>query len=77
MPRITPISWKILECILLHFDFHFSRQEGSHRIYTKEGVIRPLVIPAHSKDLAVSIIQSNLRTAGMDRDTYFKYLKLC
>jgi len=77
MPRITPIHWKVLDCILLFCGFHFSRQEGSHRIYTKEGLIRPLVVPAHSKDLAVSVIASNLKTAGIDRDTYFSYLEKC
>lgn len=77
MPRITPISWKRLECILLKFGFHFSRQEGGHRIYTKEGVIRHLVVPAHSKHLSMGVIMSNMRSAGLDRDTYFHYLAMC
>jgi len=77
MPRITPLRWKVLDCIVLACGFTFSRQDGSHRIYSKEGCIRPLVIPAHSKDLAVSIILSNLKSAGISRDDFFKYLKGC
>ncbi|MCP3891662.1 MAG: type II toxin-antitoxin system HicA family toxin, partial [Desulfobulbaceae bacterium] len=59
MPRITPISWKVFECILIRCGFHYSRQSGSHRVYTKEGLSRPVIVPAHSKDLAAGIIQGN------------------
>ncbi len=77
MPRITPVKWKVLHCVVISLGFTFSRQEGSHRIYTKKGCIRPLVIPAHTKELAVSIIKSNLKTAGITRDEYFKTLHKC
>mgnify|MGYP001235178504 FL=1 len=77
MPSINPIPWKVFECILLAAGFHFSRQNGSHRIYTKEGCIRPLVIPAHSKDIAALIIKNNLRTAGISREDYFSFLRDC
>jgi predicted RNA binding protein YcfA (HicA-like mRNA interferase family) len=78
MPRITPIHWKVLECILFRCGFHFVRQDGSsHRIYTKKGLIRPLVVPAHNKDLAVRVIKSNLRTAEISNEQYFELLKDC
>jgi len=62
---------------LREFEYSFVRQIGSHRSYTKPGNIRPLVIPVHNKDIAVSIIKSNMRSAGMDRETYFRLLKKC
>ena len=77
MPRIIPIPWKVLECILLACGLHFSRQSGSHRVYTKEGLNRPLILPAHSKDLHPAIIKSNLSTLGITREEYFKLLKEC
>ena len=76
MPRITPINWKVLECIFLKAGFTFKRQDGSHRSYVKPGVIRPIVIPTY-KEVDVMIIKSNLRTAQMSRDDYFKYLQEC
>lgn len=76
MPRITPVHWKILECIFLLTGFAFSRQEGDHRVYVKPGVLRPVVIPT-KRALDVMIIQSNMRTARMDRDTYFRLLAEC
>jgi len=66
-----------LSAFLLAAGFHFSRQNGSHRIYTKEGCIRPLIIPAHRKNIAALIIKNNLRTAGLSREDYFRFLRDC
>jgi predicted RNA binding protein YcfA (HicA-like mRNA interferase family) len=77
MPRITPIPWKRLECVFLLSGFTFSHQTGAHRIYRKEGLSRPVVIPVHSKPLAPFVIETNLRTGGIDREKYFELLKEC
>jgi predicted RNA binding protein YcfA (HicA-like mRNA interferase family) len=76
VPRITPIDWKTLECIFLKSGFRFERQKGGHRSYIKDGVLRPVVIPTY-KSIEPEIILSNMRTAKMDRKTYFKYLAEC
>jgi predicted RNA binding protein YcfA (HicA-like mRNA interferase family) len=76
MPRITPIPWKVLECIFLKEGFRFDRQNGDHRIYVKKGVLRPVVIPKY-KEIDTEIIKSNMRSAKMSRDRYFELLNLC
>jgi predicted RNA binding protein YcfA (HicA-like mRNA interferase family) len=76
VPRITPIHWKILECIFIKAGFIFVRQTGSHRTYVKDGCLRPLVIPTY-KEIEPLIIKNNMRTAKIDRETYFKYLNEC
>ncbi len=76
MPRITPVSWKVLECIFKKAGFVFERQIGSHRSYSKPNISRPLIIPKY-KEIDSFIINRLLRTAKMDRETYFKYLKDC
>ena len=73
MPRITPIDWQTLEKIFLAAGFHFARQQGSHRSYVKAGILRPVVIPTY-KEVPVSIIRNNLKTAGISRDEYFRLL---
>ncbi|MCL1473157.1 type II toxin-antitoxin system HicA family toxin [Argonema antarcticum] len=72
MPRITPISWQRLENVFLT-GFEFARQEGSHRSYTKPGILRPVVIPTYD-EISVSIISTNLKTAGISREEYFRLL---
>ncbi len=77
MSRLTPVYWKKLECVFLRDGFTYKRQNGSHRFYTKAGIIRPIVIPAYKTPLSTHIIRSNLRTAGMSRDRYFELLNDC
>lgn len=74
MPRITPIHWRVLERVFLAAGFEFARQEGSHRSYTKPGLIRPIVIPTYD-EVPVSIIRNNLKTANISRDEYFRLLQ--
>jgi hypothetical protein len=50
------------------------RSEGDHFVYTKEGVIRPIVIPDWP-EVPVFIIKNNLRSAGLSREEYFKLLE--
>ncbi len=76
MPRITPVHWKILECVFKKDGFVFERQSASHRIYVKEGVHRPIVIPTYSAIDKV-IITGSMKTAGMSRKTYFELLEEC
>jgi predicted RNA binding protein YcfA (HicA-like mRNA interferase family) len=74
MPRIVPVRWQALEKVFLAAGFRFARQEGSHRSYVKPGILRPVVIPTH-KEVPASIIKSNLKTAGISREEYFRLLE--
>jgi predicted RNA binding protein YcfA (HicA-like mRNA interferase family) len=75
MPRLTPVSWKRFEKILLSLGFELARTEGSHRCYVKLGIKRPVVIPVHGAEIEVSVIQSNLKTMGIDRGEYLRILE--
>lgn len=76
MPRITPIHWKVLECIVLKCGFIFDRQKSSHRLYTKPNVKRPITIPTYN-EILVDIIQSTIRTSQISRTKYFELLNQC
>jgi len=76
MPRLIPIHWKILVCIFEKAGFVYSRTNGDHMAYIKNGCIRPIIIPKY-KEIDVIIIRNNMRSANMSRDNYFKYLNDC
>jgi len=59
--------------VLLKAGCRFDRQQGDHRIYKRDGLKRPIVIPMVD-DIPVFIIQNNLRTLSLSRDEYFKLL---
>ena len=71
MPKLSPVSYKQLVRVFEADGFRCVRQEGDHMVFTKIGVIRPVVIPKYNA-VPVFIIRNNLRTAGMSRDRYFE-----
>jgi predicted RNA binding protein YcfA (HicA-like mRNA interferase family) len=76
MPKISPISYKILVCVFELAGFRKVREEGDHMIFTRPDVLRPVVIPKY-RSVPVFIIRNNLRTSGMTRDRYFELLAQC
>lgn len=76
MSQLTPVHWKVLECIFVKDGFKFARQQGSHKAYIKKGISRLVIIPAR-KSIHQDIILSNMRTAKMTRERYFELLAKC
>jgi predicted RNA binding protein YcfA (HicA-like mRNA interferase family) len=73
MPKLSPISHATLRRIFEADGFRCVRTEGDHMVFTKPGVLRPVVIPKYSA-VPIFIIKNNLRTAGMTRERYFELL---
>lgn len=67
---IRPVKWQKFEKFLLACGCEFVRQKGGHRVYKKADLLRPIIVPAHSFDLPVSVIKSNLRTLGISDKDY-------
>ena len=74
MSRIVPIAAKRLRRVFEKAGFRCVRTEGAHSVYTKEGVMRPIVIPDWP-EVPVFIIKNNLRSAGMSREEYFRLMQ--
>ena len=74
MPRIAPVDWRVLVNVFFAVGFQIARQEENHRSYTKRRIARPVVIPVYD-EVPVSIIRTNLKTAGISRDEYFRLLE--
>jgi predicted RNA binding protein YcfA (HicA-like mRNA interferase family) len=76
MRRLSQVSYGILVCVFEREGFICVRDEGDHMIFTRPGVLRPIVIPKY-KSVPVFIIKNNMRSAGMTRERYFKHLARC
>jgi len=74
MSRLAPIHWKKFEKFLLFVGCHFEREKGDHRIYWRNGLKRPVVIPRDTA-LPVFIIRNNLRILGINSEEYVEILK--
>jgi len=74
MPKISPIPSRQLKKVFERAGFKCVRTKGDHSAYTKEGVIRPIIIPDWL-EVPVFIIKNNLRSAGISREEYFDLLE--
>jgi predicted RNA binding protein YcfA (HicA-like mRNA interferase family) len=72
--KITPIYYKILVKVFEVKGFSVKRQKGDHLILTKPGIKRPIVIKTSPGEVPVTHILTNIRTAGISREEYFKLL---
>jgi predicted RNA binding protein YcfA (HicA-like mRNA interferase family) len=73
MSRITPIHWRDFERFLFASGCKFIRERGDHRVYAKNGLKRPIVLPKKA-DIGVDIIKNNLRTLQIEHDKYLETL---
>jgi predicted RNA binding protein YcfA (HicA-like mRNA interferase family) len=74
MPKIFPTDWETQVKIFEAFGCVYQRTQSSHLIYHHPNAKRAIVIPKY-KEVGVSIIRNNMRTVGMDRETYFELLE--
>ena len=74
MSHIGPIHYRDFEKFLFHIGCTFKRQKGSHRIYTRSDLNRPIVVPA-AKNLSLTVIRSNLQTLKISTEKYLEILK--
>jgi predicted RNA binding protein YcfA (HicA-like mRNA interferase family) len=75
MGKLIPITPKDFEKFLKYAGCEFKRQSGSHRIYTRSGLIRPIIVPFHSGDLPIFVIKNNLRLLNISVDDYLAILE--
>ena len=76
MPRLTPLPWRTIDCILALLGYRFIRQRGSHRIYYGDGLERPIVLPTY-QEVGVPIIRNIIDTASITREQFLELLKEC
>jgi len=73
MSRIVPIHYRRLVRVLEVEGFTFVRERGDHMIFTKTGILRPIVLPRYDA-LPVFIIKNILRTAQISRERYLELI---
>jgi predicted RNA binding protein YcfA (HicA-like mRNA interferase family) len=67
------VDWRTFEKFLLERHCSCKRIKGDHRVYTKPGLKRPLIVPQYDP-LPPFIIFNNLRVLGVTKEEFLKYL---
>lgn len=74
MPKGKTVSWKKFEKFLDYVGCRFIREKGDHRIYRRDGVKRPLVVPRYDP-VPVLIIRNNLKLLNMTWEEFLNILE--
>jgi predicted RNA binding protein YcfA (HicA-like mRNA interferase family) len=72
---LRPVKWQVFHKYLLKVGCIFERKSGSHRVYKRPELLRPIIVPEHTFDIPVFVIQNNLRTLGIPKEHFIEYLK--
>jgi predicted RNA binding protein YcfA (HicA-like mRNA interferase family) len=76
MPKITPISYKKFDKFLRFVGCELVSQKGSHRKYSRSGLIRPIIVPIHKTvDIPIFVIKNTLRILGLANEQYLNILE--
>lgn len=73
MDKIGPVPRKQYEKLLRKLGCSYKKTKGSHVIYSKPGVLRPIVFKA-AKEIPISVQQSNRRTLNLSLEEYMSTL---
>jgi len=74
MGGLAPTHYKTLEKFVLHVGCRYVRQKGSHRIYWREGLQRPVILPTY-RNVPPFVIRNILRQLGIRVEDFLRLLK--
>ena len=74
MPSLRPVHHAKFQKFLIFVGCHLVRTKGSHFIYHRVGLNRPVVIPAKS-ELPVFVILNNLKLLNISKEKYLEIMQ--
>lgn len=73
--KITPIHYQDLIRVFERAGFTVRGKKGDHIVMTKPDIKRPVVIKSSPRLVPVTHIRTNMTTAGLTREQYFRLLE--
>lgn len=68
--KIVPIKIRDFRKFLKTVGCTYERTEGDHEIWSRDGLLRPVVFPIKDKEIVPFYIRSNLRTLNLTEKEY-------
>ncbi|MEK7517332.1 MAG: type II toxin-antitoxin system HicA family toxin [Patescibacteria group bacterium] len=75
MPNLPSLKPKEIARLLEKAGFILKHTTGSHYIYYKQGIRRPISVPFHAKTLPTGTQRAIIRQAQLTLDEVLKFLK--
>jgi predicted RNA binding protein YcfA (HicA-like mRNA interferase family) len=75
MGKLGPITPQEFERFLRYVGCEYIRQKGSHKVFHRTGLNRPIIVPIHGGDLPIFIVRNILRQLNISVNAYLEMLK--
>lgn len=72
MPNLYPISTAIFVKFLLEIGFEEKRSSGSHHIFSKANLSRPIIVKVKDKQIKGEYINKYLKQIGWNWEDFLK-----
>lgn len=73
MSRLIPVHYGKFCKFLEYIGLTFKRQKGSHLVYVRDDLPRPVIVP-EKKILSRNVIMTNLRTLDISKEKYLEIM---
>lgn len=60
--------------VLVHLGLKLSRTNGSHQVWSRADLTRPVIVQATKKELPKFVLSNNCKTLGITVDDFFRIL---
>jgi predicted RNA binding protein YcfA (HicA-like mRNA interferase family) len=74
MKNLSNITLAEFRGILSRLGLSKVRSRGGHEVWTKDGMLRPIIIQSHIEPIPEFVIRNNLRNLGITKETFLKML---
>jgi predicted RNA binding protein YcfA (HicA-like mRNA interferase family) len=72
---IKPVKLNDYFAFLTFIGCRYARTKGSHYVFFKAGLNRPIVVPVHGNEVIPFYIRSNLKTLGMGVEEFLEIME--
>lgn len=70
------IPLKTFRDFLSYMGLNHIRTEGGHEVWSRNDLLRPVIIQTHIDPVPEFIVRNALRTMGSSKEDYIEFLKL-
>jgi predicted RNA binding protein YcfA (HicA-like mRNA interferase family) len=68
------VPTKLFKKFLINQGLELIRTKGGHESWHKKGLLRPVVVQTHKKEIPESVLRSNLRTLGVSMKEFIEII---
>lgn len=75
MRNLSNVTLAELRAILTKLGLQVERTKGGHEMWSKEGMLRPIVFQTHKQPIPEFVVQNAIKTLGLTKKEFIAMLE--